>query len=173
VKVPALRERSDVLTMARVAMTRELGASPPTLDDEVQQLLLQSAWPGNVRQLSNVLRTACVMAHGEPVLRRKHLPDDFVDECLAHAAAAAGDAGGGQGAQDGATKRSLLGASEAGASGTSRAIGGVQQSLGAIEIDAIRAALDACGGNISEASKRLGISRNTIYRRLRWNEPKV
>jgi transcriptional regulator of acetoin/glycerol metabolism len=39
------------------------------------------------------------------------------------------------------------------------------------EIAMIRAALDAAGGNISEASKRLGISRNTIYRKLRWNKP--
>ena len=35
----------------------------------------------------------------------------------------------------------------------------------------IRSALEAAGGNISEASKRLGISRNTIYRKLRWNKP--
>jgi transcriptional regulator of acetoin/glycerol metabolism len=33
----------------------------------------------------------------------------------------------------------------------------------------IRAALDAAGGNISAASKQLGVSRNTIYRKLRWN----
>jgi transcriptional regulator of acetoin/glycerol metabolism len=39
------------------------------------------------------------------------------------------------------------------------------------EIAMIQAALDAAGGNISEASKRLGISRNTIYRKLRWNRP--
>jgi len=35
----------------------------------------------------------------------------------------------------------------------------------------IRNALDAARGNISEAAKRLGISRNTIYRKLRWNQP--
>jgi sigma-54 dependent transcriptional regulator, acetoin dehydrogenase operon transcriptional activator AcoR len=43
------------------------------------------------------------------------------------------------------------------------------RSLDDIEIEAIRRALDAAGGNISEAAKRLGISRNTIYRKLRWN----
>ena len=32
-------------------------------------------------------------------------------------------------------------------------------------------AVQVAGGNISEASKRLGISRNTIYRNLRWNAP--
>ncbi|WP_231497794.1 helix-turn-helix domain-containing protein [Methylibium sp. T29-B] len=35
----------------------------------------------------------------------------------------------------------------------------------------IRHAVDAADGNISVASKRLGISRNTIYRKLRWREP--
>lgn len=37
------------------------------------------------------------------------------------------------------------------------------------EIEMIRAALAAAGGNISAASKKLGISRNTIYRKLHWN----
>ena len=37
-----------------------------------------------------------------------------------------------------------------------------------MELEAIRRAVDQAGGNISEASKRLGISRNTIYRKLRW-----
>ncbi len=35
----------------------------------------------------------------------------------------------------------------------------------------MRDALNAAGGNISEASKRLGISRNTLYRKLRWGRP--
>ncbi|WP_162910375.1 helix-turn-helix domain-containing protein, partial [Azohydromonas sediminis] len=43
------------------------------------------------------------------------------------------------------------------------------RSLEEIEIETIRLTLEAVGGNISEASKRLGISRNTIYRKLRWN----
>ena len=42
------------------------------------------------------------------------------------------------------------------------------RTLGEAEIDLIRAAVDAAQGNISLASKQLGISRNTIYRKLRW-----
>ena len=45
------------------------------------------------------------------------------------------------------------------------------RSLQDLELDAIRRAVEQAGGNISEASKRLGISRNTIYRKLRWQQP--
>ena len=41
-------------------------------------------------------------------------------------------------------------------------------SLEDIELRTIQQAVDAAGGNISVAAKRLGISRNTIYRKLRW-----
>ena len=46
----------------------------------------------------------------------------------------------------------------------------VPRTLGEAGIDMIRSALAAADGNISVASKRLGISRNTIYRKLRWNK---
>ena len=39
--------------------------------------------------------------------------------------------------------------------------------LADLELDAIRRMVEECGGNISEASKRLGVSRNTVYRKLR------
>jgi sigma-54 dependent transcriptional regulator, acetoin dehydrogenase operon transcriptional activator AcoR len=38
-----------------------------------------------------------------------------------------------------------------------------------MELQAIKTAVDAARGNISEAAKQLGVSRNTIYRKLRWN----
>ncbi len=41
--------------------------------------------------------------------------------------------------------------------------------LGDLEVEVMRQTVEALGGNISEAAKRLGVSRNTIYRKLRWN----
>jgi transcriptional regulator of acetoin/glycerol metabolism len=46
---------------------------------------------------------------------------------------------------------------------------GRSPTLEEAEIDMIRRAVEAAQGNISVASRRLGISRNTIYRKLRWN----
>ena len=42
------------------------------------------------------------------------------------------------------------------------------QSLQSLELQALRTAVDAAGGNIALAARRLGVGRNTIYRKLRW-----
>ena len=44
-------------------------------------------------------------------------------------------------------------------------------TLEEMELRTIQRAVDEAGGNISVASRRLGISRNTIYRKLRWRAP--
>ena len=158
-RLPALRERSDVLALAQRFLANEASGAAEAgadgrssaaagarskphgmaLSPQVEALLQGCAWPGNVRQLVNVLRAARIMALG-PVIELEHLPEDFVESCNCLAVAAA---------PAGATPL---------------------QSLDAMEVEAIEAALRVCGGNISEASKRLGISRNTIYRRLRWKD---
>jgi sigma-54 dependent transcriptional regulator, acetoin dehydrogenase operon transcriptional activator AcoR len=154
VRLPALRERSDlqVLTQRILATEwaqeagqdaqREGLRGPLQLAPDVQALFQAYHWPGNVRQLFNVLRTAAVMAAHDPSIQREHLSDDFLEDTCAQAPAAGQAPAAAAAAQP--------------------------RSLEEVEIDAIRRAVDAVGGNISEASKRLGISRNTIYRKLRW-----
>ena len=48
---------------------------------------------------------------------------------------------------------------------------GREATLEATELELVRSTLEATQGNISEASKRLGVSRNTIYRKLRRAQP--
>ncbi|MBI5784276.1 MAG: sigma-54-dependent Fis family transcriptional regulator [Rhodocyclales bacterium] len=80
VTLPPLRLRTDLETLV-AAMFAELGsARPPTIDPEVLELFRRHPWPGNLRQLSNLLRTAAVMAAGEQMIRREHLPDDFLED---------------------------------------------------------------------------------------------
>ncbi|MFM2120158.1 MAG: hypothetical protein RL722_1626 [Pseudomonadota bacterium] len=61
-------------------------------------------------------------------------------------------------------------ASVGGVSGAAEPAVAPLRSLEDIELFTIRQAVDAAGGNISVAAKTLGISRNTIYRKLRWNQ---
>jgi transcriptional regulator of acetoin/glycerol metabolism len=170
VRLPPLRERSDLAALAARIVERE-AAQPMQLSAEVAAMLGRYCWPGNVRQLFNVLRTACVMAAGERVLKREHLPDDFLDELAAQSGAM--PALPASAAPIIVTSSAEAPASVSSSSGSAPATTGevlsLQRSLDDIEIDAIRRAVDAAQGNISEAAKRLGISRNTIYRKLRWS----
>lgn len=64
--VPALRERpADLLPLARYFLAQHaerLGRSPPTLTPEDEAALLDYAWPGNIRELEQVLHTAVLTA---------------------------------------------------------------------------------------------------------------
>jgi sigma-54 dependent transcriptional regulator, acetoin dehydrogenase operon transcriptional activator AcoR len=86
----------------------------------------------------------------------EHLPDDFLEDVRPVAVAPARESVTG--------KPSLAEPSDPPTTSAAHA----PRSLDEIETDVIRRTLEACGGNISQASKRLGISRNTIYRKLRW-----
>ncbi len=167
VRLPALRERSDLAAVARRILASECPGGAPQIGASVMALFQRHPWPGNVRQLANVLRTAAAMAAGEPQIAEQHLSDDFFDDaCEARAtadvmaAARPEPAASAQGAV-------LLEAPPPIAADPSP-LHSTVRTLEEAEIEMMRSVLDACGGNISEASKRLGISRNTIYRRLRW-----
>ena len=176
VRLPSLRERSDLMTLVQRILDRQSPNRRLSLAPEVLTLFQSYDWPGNVRQLFNVLRTAAVMAAGEPVITRDHLSDDFIED-----------------AQRAAQRRGQAAAPNAPAAAAPAAAPAVladlstplppaaplpvpasehaapePRSLQDMELEAIRRAVEQAGGNISEASKRLGISRNTIYRKLRW-----
>ena len=156
VKLPPLRERSDLMALVRRLLADEAPGAQLTLAPDVEALLQRYDWPGNLRQLANVLHTAAVMAAGETVITREHLSDDFLEEALLRATPTGGTAA-----------TSVPGAARAPAIG----IDSSGKTLEELEREMIRHAVEAADGNISVASKRLGISRNTIYRKLRWRGP--
>jgi DNA-binding NtrC family response regulator len=130
------------------------------------------------------------MAAGESQITEQHLSDDFLDDVRrgpAPSPARATQAGepnaapqalemAAQPAMPGPLRETAdappgLSAPAAEAVGERETDGSTARTLGEAEIEMIRATLAAANGNISEASKRLGISRNTIYRKLRWGKP--
>ena len=97
-------------------------------------------WPGNVRQLANVVRTAvALLEDGEDTLTLGQLGDDLRDALDATARPASRPAA----------------APVAGGDLRELADARIRETLAAVE------------GNVSEAARRLGVSRNTLYRRLR------
>lgn len=151
VMLPPLRQRSDREQLI-AAMLREFSGDKPSpkLDPQVLTLFHRHPWSGNLRQLSNLLRTALVMAEGEAMIRYEHLPDDFIED--------AGCVSGHQPA--GQNPVPSVQATIPPESGP--APGRLQDYA----LQAIRDALARHDGNISAAARELGISRNTLYRRL-------
>ena len=129
-------------------------------------------WPGNIRQLANVLRTAAVMSAGEHLITTAHLSDDFLEDARRAGTTARAPAPPTTlPVQTVAVEALPPGppAIESTAPRPAPVAGMPPHTLEEAEIEMIRAAVEAAGGNISAASKQLGISRNTIYRKLRWN----
>ena len=82
VRVPALRERrADIPLLAQHFLDRLTRETPQrgrvTLSQEAQQALMAYAWPGNVRQLENVIERAVALSPGRSQLTIVDLPDEI------------------------------------------------------------------------------------------------
>jgi transcriptional regulator of acetoin/glycerol metabolism len=145
VKLPPLRERTDLETVVRKILSSETeSGATHTISDEVLRLFKRHKWPGNFRQLTNLLRTAAIMAGDEEEIGLRHMPDDFLDDIADTPDAVPASA-------------SPPAAQQTIASGA---------NLEEMELAAILRSLEANGGNVSATARALGVSRNTIYRKL-------
>ncbi|WP_428825490.1 sigma-54-dependent Fis family transcriptional regulator [Azonexus sp. IMCC34842] len=131
VTLPALRERTDLRQLVGKLAAAEAGQSAPVQFSEGALLAIEKyAWPGNIRQLFNVIRVAiALLDDGTTLIDESHLPEELFET-------------------------------------TSAAPGSATGSLEAIGRDAAWRTLESAGGNISAAARQLGISRNTLYRKL-------
>lgn len=135
--LPALRERSDFTALTEKLLLDLTDDASLHLAPELLARLATYAWPGNLRQLASVLRTAVAMLDaGENRIDWRHLPDDLIDELQRQPATAAATA------------------PQAG-------------KLAEISRSAIQRALEDAHGNLSAAARQLGISRQTLYRKLK------
>jgi DNA-binding NtrC family response regulator len=80
--MPAVRDRSRedrlaLLTQVMIDLRRELPEAPGTLTSEALERLLGYAWPGNVREVRNVLERAMILGRGQPAISVEHLPGEF------------------------------------------------------------------------------------------------
>ena len=135
--LPPLRARSDFDALT-TRLLHTLGAAPGVrLAPEVQTRLAAYPWPGNLRQYASALRTALALLDaGELVVDWQHLPDDLMD-AVRHSPAVPAPA----------------------------AVAG-EKKLADISRAAIQQAVQDSRGNLSAAARQLGISRQTLYRKL-------
>ena len=88
IELPSLKERPADIPLLIGYVLRRLstskGVPPPEISENAMQLLLNYSYPGNIRELENILEHALILCQ-ESVLRRKHLPDYLRQRPLASA----------------------------------------------------------------------------------------
>jgi transcriptional regulator of acetoin/glycerol metabolism len=150
VTLPPLSKRTDLIPLVERLCAAECASDGEvTLSPAVIEVFRNHPWPGNIRQLHAVLRTAIAMVDEDRVIRYRHLCPEFLEDLKVHA--------------NGASLPLIEPAAPEGAPQNSSA----KRSLEEIEADIIRKAVDDNQGNISMAAFKLGISRTTVYRKLR------
>jgi two-component system response regulator FlrC len=167
-RLPALRERrGDILPLARRAMLAcaRGGTMSLSLSGDAERKLLQHEWPGNARELTNIVQRAAWLATGGVI----HASDlDIV--ALGAAGANAPGVGTGAGVADfgargltdgGAKGGGLNGGGSAGAGEV-----GLDHDLKERERELIFATLRITGGSRKLAAERLGISPRTLRHKL-------
>ncbi|MDK9718137.1 MAG: sigma 54-interacting transcriptional regulator, partial [Trichlorobacter sp.] len=70
IHLPPLRERRDDLMAIVAYLLAQLGSTEQLLTDEVRDLLLSYDWPGNIREMRNVLERALLLTPPGGVLRQ-------------------------------------------------------------------------------------------------------
>jgi len=81
-QLPAVRDRSREDRLALITrlgsdLRAELPEAPATFSSEVVERLLAYGWPGNVREMRNVLERAMILGRGQPAISVEHLPGEF------------------------------------------------------------------------------------------------
>ena len=135
IALPALRERSDKAQLLDFILAEEAGRQAVQLDPVARRLLLDFTWPGNVRQLRNVLRTLVALCEDGhvgvsdlPSLVRNALPCQAVDKTP---------------------------------------VDNHRPPLDDAERQALLAVLEQKRWHMTQVAAQLGVSRNTLYRKLR------
>jgi DNA-binding NtrC family response regulator len=155
ITLPPLRQRrEDIASLTRYFLQKHgpsLGNAAPSIQPEALDFLQGQPWPGNVRQLENILRKALLLAqnytvtteHARAALEKSLAPDfspkrafsEYVDELLA------------------AARRGELADAHA-------------RAMGAAERELFARAIAEAGGNQAKAARWLGVTRVTMKAKL-------
>jgi DNA-binding NtrC family response regulator len=152
VRTPPLRERLEDIGLLAGHFLRlfaaEMGRQPPALSEDALDALRAYDFPGNVRELKNIIERALINSGGETIqLEHLNLPARMRGPAPMPVVVPAPGSG---------TQRELAGK--------------LPLNLAQAEDLLIQRALDETGGNIAEAARLLGVHRTRIYRKLAHEE---
>jgi DNA-binding NtrC family response regulator len=158
--IPPLRDRTeDIPELAQLFLQRfctKMNKPLMTIQSEAYDALLRYPWPGNVRQLQNVIERAVVLTQGSLITPR-NLPQEVLHN-VPHESAPSSQSASGFEMSDGLSEiplpRPLLTASQS-------------LNLADREKAALLAALEQSRGNKKKAAELLGIHRPTLYTKLK------
>jgi sigma-54 dependent transcriptional regulator, acetoin dehydrogenase operon transcriptional activator AcoR len=139
VSLPALRERTDMDKLIQLILQIEQ-VSQAEITPQAMQVFVNHPWPGNIRQLHNVIRTAIALADDTPITI-SHFTKDFMDELV-------------ESVPEEVRQRVSLKASSS-------------LVLKEMTDDVVQRSMQQHHGNVSAVARQLGISRNTLYRKLK------
>lgn len=159
-RIPPLRERPEDIPLLAEHLMRLVASRlqrPPRRFSSGALTALQSySWPGNVRQLENTIEQ--LVAVGE---ERKSVTESEVTRILARYAASGEHSP--QGRYNFTATDEVVETTQAGSPDSARR----NTSLKQVEAEIILRTLEETGGNKAEAARRLGISKSTLWRRLK------
>jgi len=142
--IPPLRERKEDIPLLVSYFIKQYaeanGRAPQEITDEALKALVQYDWPGNVREVKNIVERMIVLSSG-PQLTLDNIPDDILH--------GRGSSSVRQGAPGGSAEGS-------------EPVGRIDH----MERGLIEKTLTEAGGNKSKAAQMLGISRRTLYRKI-------
>lgn len=143
IHIPPLRERrDDIPLLAEYFLEKKNGANNSKkvtgISKEAMQALSEYNWPGNIRELENIIERSVILVKGNTI-GIQDLPEFFHKTALASGA-------------------------EIPASPNAKSL---REALKSPERQAIRNALEQVGWNRKEAAAMLGINRTTLYNKMK------
>ncbi|HHW03795.1 MAG TPA: sigma-54-dependent transcriptional regulator [Thermoanaerobacterales bacterium] len=147
IHIPSLRERKEDLPLLIAHLIKkynqEYGRAVEKMSDEALECLLEYDWPGNIRELENVISRAMInMKFGDMVIEKRHIPRLYMEI---------------PGAEYKLTE-------------IIEQIRPLKEIMEETEKEVLKNTLEKVNGNKSEAAKILGVSvRNLFYKLKKYN----
>ncbi len=146
ITVPSLRSRPEDLPLFieqfLIEANIELGKNVLMPDEEAMDALQHYNWPGNIRELKNIIRRACLFCPDQTAINSNCLPEEILNYMNNEPV-------------------------EMVAGSNAPAVMARMKRAGAITVDDIEEALKLSNYNKTQAAQYLGIDRKTLYNKLK------